>query len=148
MEDCNEMSTPLPLKMRLSSKDCPTTAEAHAESAKLPYCTLVGKVMYLATTTRPDIAYIVRELAKYMSNYGSAHWNTAKHLLRYLQATRSLGLVLGYLNKPYPLFRAFTDSNCAGAELRKSISGYVMKIGNSTVAWNLKQLLRDEPDTT
>lgn len=29
--------------------------------------------------------YAVRDLAKFMSSYGHAHWAAAKHLLRYLQ---------------------------------------------------------------
>ena len=83
--------------------------------------------------------FAVRELAKFMTNYGVTHWNAAKHLLRYLQGTRARGLVLGHADEPYPLFRGFTDSDWATGEGRKSVSGYVMMIGNSPVAWSSKQ---------
>lgn len=69
----NSTSTPLPPKALLSTSQCPKTDSEREEMKHVPYCTLVGKVMYLATTTRPDIAYAVRELAKFMSNYGAAH---------------------------------------------------------------------------
>ena len=38
--------------------------------------------MYLATCTRPDIAHAMRELTRFMSNYGRNHFAAAKHLLR------------------------------------------------------------------
>ncbi len=139
MDTCNAVSTPLPAKTRLTTDDCPKTDAERELVKKYPYCTLVGKVMYLATTTRPDIAFAVRELAKFMSNYGQQHWIAAKHLLRYLSGTRSLGITLGNIDQPYPLFRAFTDSDWASGEGRRSVSGYVMLMGDSPVAWSSKQ---------
>jgi hypothetical protein len=41
--------------------------------------------MYLANCTRLDIAFAVHELAKFMSDYGTKHFEAAKHLLHYLQ---------------------------------------------------------------
>lgn len=70
---CNAVQTPLPSKEQLSSDQCVKTDAEKLEMKNVSYCTVVGKVMYLATTTRPDIAYAVRELAQFMSNYGSAH---------------------------------------------------------------------------
>lgn len=139
MEHSNAVSTPLPPKTHLTADDCPKTDEERAEMASVPYCAVVGKVMYLANTTRPDLSFAVRELAKFMSNYGKAHWDAAKHLLRYLQGTRSLGLVLGNVDEPYPIFRGFSDSDWAGGEERKSISGFMMVIGNSPVVWCSRQ---------
>jgi hypothetical protein len=72
---------------RLNIEMCPKTETEINDAKNLPYKELVGKLMYLATCTRPDIAYTVRELAQFMSNYGAAHWAAAKHLLRYLQGT-------------------------------------------------------------
>ncbi len=139
MESCNAVSTPLPAGIRLSADDCPKTAEQREAMRDKPYCAVVGKVMYLATTTRPDIAYAVRELAKYMSNYGEPHWAAAKHLLRYLQGTRSKGIILGHRDLEYPLFRGFTDSDWGMGDQRKSISGYVIMLGDSPIAWSSKQ---------
>lgn len=139
MEGCNSVQTPLPGNGRLSIDDCPKSDKERDLLKKEQYCTLVGKVMYLATTTRPDIAFAVRELAKFMSNYGHKHVLAAKHLLRYLNGTRSLGITLGNIDQPYPLFRGFTDSDWASGEDRRSISGYVMMIGDSPVAWSSKQ---------
>jgi hypothetical protein len=84
MENCNSVKTPC-LSYHLSTDMCPKNDEERLAAAKLPYCAIVGKVMYLSTCTRPDISFAVRELAKFMSNYGTKHFEAAKHLLRYLQ---------------------------------------------------------------
>jgi hypothetical protein len=53
-------------------------------AAKLPYCTIVGKCMYLSNCTCLDISFAVYELTKFMLNYGPKHFEATKHLLQYL----------------------------------------------------------------
>ena len=138
MENCNSTTTPCP-KWRLTSSMSPSTDEERDAIASLPYSTLVSKCMYLATCTRPDISYAVRELACYMSNYGQRHFDAAKHLLQYLQGTRSRGVVYGKTPNPYPLFQAFADSDWAMSEGQRSISGFVIECASAPIAWSSKQ---------
>jgi hypothetical protein len=137
MENCNPVT--VPMISRLSIDSCSKTASEQEEAAKLPYKELVGKLMYLATCTRPDIAFAVRELAKFMSNYGPGHWMAAKHLMRYLQGTRTVGLIYGNKDDPYPIFKALTDSDWAQGESRKSVCGYIVEMGGGPIAWSSKQ---------
>jgi hypothetical protein len=74
-----------------------------------------------------------------MSNYGIRHYDAVKHLLRYLQGTRSRGLVYGQVPDPFPLFRAFADSDWAMSEGRMSISGFVIECAGAPIAWSSKQ---------
>src|SRR5216684_4141097 len=69
MEHCNAVKTPCP-SYHLTSAMCPLNAEQCKVAAQLPFCTLVGKCMYLTNCTWPDISYVVCKLAKFMSNYG------------------------------------------------------------------------------
>ena len=138
MESCNLTTTPCP-KWHLTSDMSPSTDEERTSAASLPYCALVGKCMYIATCTRPDISYAVRELARYMSNYGQQHYDAAKHLLRYLQGTRSRGLVYGQTPNLYPLFRAFSDSDWAMSKGRRSVSGFIIKCASAPIVWSSKQ---------
>lgn len=138
MEFCNSTVTPCP-KWRLTTNMCPTTDEERQRAAQLPYCAVVGKCMYLSTCTRPDISYAVRELARFMSNYGPRHYDAAKHLLRYLQGTRSRGLIYGQTPDPFPLFRVFADSDWAMSEGRRSVSGFIVECGGAPIAWSSKQ---------
>ena len=48
--------------------------------------------MYAQVCTRPDIAFPVRVLERYLSNPGYEHWKATKKVLRYLQATKDFAL--------------------------------------------------------
>ena len=49
-------------------------SEAEAlEMCQYPYISIVGSLMYLALTTRPDIAYTAGVLARFNSNSGLPH---------------------------------------------------------------------------
>ncbi|XP_037491202.1 secreted RxLR effector protein 161-like [Jatropha curcas] len=59
----------------------------------VPYASVVGNLMYAQVYTRPDIAYIVGVLNRYLSNLGPMHWISVKHVLRYLQKTKDYMLI-------------------------------------------------------
>ncbi|CAI7891023.1 unnamed protein product [Closterium sp. NIES-53] len=85
-------STPLPIVHSLSA---PPSDESVEPSG--PYPELVGCLMYLMTCTRPDLAYPLSLLARYMApdRHRKVHWDAAKRVLRYLCSTSGMGLVLG-----------------------------------------------------
>jgi hypothetical protein len=56
---------------------------------------LVGALACLALGTRLDIAFATSLLARFSHNPGRAHWDAAKHILKYLKGTRALRLRLG-----------------------------------------------------
>ncbi|CAI7800895.1 unnamed protein product [Closterium sp. NIES-54] len=61
------------------------------------YSELVGCLMYLMTCTRPDLAYPLGLLARYVApgRHRKVHMDAAKRVLRYLCSTSGMGLVLG-----------------------------------------------------
>ncbi|CAI7839659.1 unnamed protein product [Closterium sp. NIES-54] len=62
-----------------------------------PYPELVGCLMYLMTCTRPNLAYPLSILARYVApgRHRPEHMAAAKRVLRYLCSTSGMGLVLG-----------------------------------------------------
>mmetsp|Transcript_25584 Transcript_25584/g.63382 ORF Transcript_25584/g.63382 Transcript_25584/m.63382 type:complete len:259 (+) Transcript_25584:798-1574(+) len=91
-------TSPLPLGLRLTKDMGPKTEDEAREALKLPYRELVGSLLYSAVTVRPDIAYATKELTKFYSCWGrthqiGTHFKHACHVLRYLKATASRGLV-------------------------------------------------------
>ncbi|CAI7762696.1 unnamed protein product, partial [Closterium sp. NIES-53] len=60
-----------------------------------PYPELVGCLMYQMTCTRPDLAYPLSLLARYVApgSHQKVHWDAAKRVLRYLCNTSGMGLV-------------------------------------------------------
>lgn len=51
------------------------------------YASVVGSLMYDMVCTRPNIAYAVGVLSKYMSKLGKEHWTVVKRVFRYLHGT-------------------------------------------------------------
>ena len=49
-----------------------------------PFREVLGKLNYLAITTRPDISYSVSVLSRYSNQYGEIHWQSVKRVLPYL----------------------------------------------------------------
>ena len=80
--------------------------------------------MYAMVCTRPDIAYAVGVVSRFMTNPGEAHWNAVKWILRYLKGTSRSCLCFGSGD---PVLQAYTGADYAGdADSRKSTSGYLM----------------------
>ncbi|CAI7828699.1 unnamed protein product [Closterium sp. NIES-54] len=84
-------STPLPTGQSLSAPPLDESIEPSG-----PYPELVGCLMYLMTCTRPDLAYPLSILARYVApgRHRKVHWDAAKRVLRYLCSTSGMRLVL------------------------------------------------------
>jgi hypothetical protein len=48
--------------------------------------------MYAMVATRPDIAYAVGIVSRFMQNPGRPHWNAVNHIFRYLVGTQDYGI--------------------------------------------------------
>ncbi|CAI7919253.1 unnamed protein product [Closterium sp. NIES-54] len=85
-------ATPLSTRHSLSALPSDESVEPSG-----PYPELVGCLMYLMTCTRPDLAYPMSILARYVApgRHRPEHMAAAKRVLRYLCSTSGLGLVLG-----------------------------------------------------
>ena len=63
--------------------------------SQTPYQELIGSLMYLAISTRPDIVFTVNQLCRFLDCYGTAHREAAKQVVHYLKGTHGFQLVLG-----------------------------------------------------
>jgi len=114
MENCKLGSTPMELNKRLSRDMCPKKNEECTYMKNILYLKAVGSIMYLATTTCPDIAYAVGTLARFRSNPGLEHWATVKHLLQYLQGTANHALTYSPDHTSSKIFTTFSDADHSG----------------------------------
>ncbi|GKB52526.1 retrovirus-related pol polyprotein from transposon TNT 1-94, partial [Tanacetum coccineum] len=66
----NEKSVKMPLggHFKLSLKDCPVRDCDVERMSKVPYVNAIGSLMYLMVCTRPDIAYAVSVVSRYLAN--------------------------------------------------------------------------------
>ena len=81
------LSTPLLSYVKLSKQDCPVSEEDKAEMDKVPYVSAKGILMYEMIAARPNIAFQVGVVSKYMSNPDKKHWEVVKGIMGYLKAT-------------------------------------------------------------
>jgi hypothetical protein len=104
-----------------------------------PYSQLVGSLMYLSVTTRPDISFVVGALARFMSCPTSTHWQAAKDVLRYLEGTKDYGLVFGGSSNDLSLV-GFCDADYAGdLDTRRSTTGYIFTLNGAAISWQSKR---------
>ena len=90
MEQCTPKSTPMAPGSRLVRADCPEKGKEDKKIIK-EYQQLVGALLYLSAWTLPEIAFVVNQYAKFMSNPGPTHLVAAKHILCYLKGAPKLG---------------------------------------------------------
>ena len=101
--------------------------------AKVPYSSAVGSLMYAMICTRPDIAYAVGVVSRYMSNPGKKHWEAVKGIMRYLKGTKGMRICFGSKEACVDGYR---DADYAGdMDKRKSTSGYVFMFNGGAVSW-------------
>ena len=95
------------------------------------YQSAVGKLIYLATTTRPDIAFAVSNVAKFTSEPTEQHWTAVKHILRHLVGTVNYGLLFIKKEESFSFSGDITD--------RKSTSGYIFKLSGGSISWRSRK---------
>ena len=122
----------------LNEQMCPQTAEETARMAKLPYKSILGQVLFIAITARPDLATAVSACGKFAHKPGKEHWLALMRILSYLQGTKDLELVLGGCATSITL-SAYSDADWAGdLDRRKSRSGYIILMNESPIIWSWK----------
>ncbi|CAI7783338.1 unnamed protein product [Closterium sp. NIES-54] len=100
------------------------------------YPELVGCLMYLMTCTRPDLAYPLSLLARYMApgRHRKVHWDAAKRVLRYLCSTPGMGLVLG--GQGSVVLTGHSDASWANDQAtERSSLGYTFSLGFGSIPW-------------
>lgn len=132
MEDCKDASTPAATGQTLTRPE-----PSHIPDPRIPYQSLIGSLMYLAVCTRPDIAHTVSHLSQFNNCYTEDHWTAAKHVLRYLKGTKSLGLKYSSAGKG-PV-HGYADASHASCFDRKSYSGMVFLHMNAAVCWESRK---------
>jgi transposase InsO family protein len=127
---CKNRATPLNAGISLS----PVTVENDDDDNAPQYRALVGSLLYIANCTRPDIAFSVGMLCRFMSKPGMEHYKAAISVVKYLSGTTSIGL--NYTKGAQSLL-GYCDSDLGGdLGARKSTSGYVFMLGGACVSWS------------
>nr|GFB77868.1 retrovirus-related Pol polyprotein from transposon TNT 1-94 [Tanacetum cinerariifolium] len=104
--------------------------------SKVSYANTVGSLMYLMVCTRPDIAYAVSIVSRYLANPGKSHWEAVKWILKYLRGTANVGLIYGTNHCNHMDVTGFVDSDYAKDPNKdRSITGYAFLVQGCVVSW-------------
>ncbi|CAI7803608.1 unnamed protein product [Closterium sp. NIES-54] len=101
-----------------------------------PYPELLGCLVHLMTCTRPDLAYPLSLLARYVApgRHRKVHWDAAKTVLRYLCSTSGMGLVLG--GRARVVLTGHLDASWVDdLATQRSSHGYTFSLGSGSVSW-------------
>lgn len=136
LEDAPPLSVPAEPGLVLGPHQCPKTPEEFKEMENVPYVRGVGKLMYYYVATRPQIGYIIRVLAQFMSNPGRVHWEALKRVIRYVKGIKDHWLTLGGGEEG---LEGFTDADFASQTDRHSISGFAFRYNGGAISWSSKK---------
>ena len=135
MEDCHGIKTPADPNNRLIKE----TAPDKTFMDRIPYRDAVGKLLFLALCTRPDISFAVNQVAKHCESFGNAHWTAVKRIIRYIKDTSELGLIYKRTERDDPSkirITAYSDASYAeDKDTRRSTSGVLAFVESCPVIW-------------
>ncbi|CAI7773161.1 unnamed protein product, partial [Closterium sp. NIES-53] len=134
-----QFSSPQPTPLSTGhSLSAPPSDESVEPSS--PYLELVGCLMYMMTCTRPDPAYPLSLLARYVApgRHRKVHWDAAKRVVRYLCSSSGMGLVLGGRG-PVVLTGHADASWVDDSATQRSSQGYTFSLGFISVSrWSTR----------
>ncbi|CAM9891516.1 unnamed protein product [Choristocarpus tenellus] len=116
------------------------TDEEELDQRYKPYRTILGKLMFLAGMTQPDLSNSVRELERYAASPCDRHLKGLQHVLRYLAGTTKVGI-------HYPAGGEMDNGGLVGygdsdwgndTASRRSVTGYLILVNGAPVAWKSK----------
>jgi len=147
--DCTPVDTPCEANLHLAASDSPPLDKRDAEVV-CNYQQLIGACMYLTCFTLWDCSFEISQCPRFMSNPGPTHIAAAKRILRYLAGTRSLGITYNQGDMDPSLLSvevetgpnqlsASADADHAGADDRRSVSGWAIMLAGAMIAWSSKR---------
>nr|GEU67987.1 aconitate hydratase 1 [Tanacetum cinerariifolium] len=139
MKDLGEAEVILGIRIKRENND-PTVKFRHNKEtleSQLEYSRAIGCLIYVMTSTRPDIAFAVRKLSRYTSNHSALHWQALGRVFQYLKRTIDYGLT--YSGHP-SVIEGYFDARCINnMEDHSSTSGWVFLLGGGAISWASKK---------
>jgi hypothetical protein len=133
MESFNKVCNPIVPGCKLIKNENGKACDARQ------YKQMVGSLMYLLAT-RPDLAYVVCLVARFMDRPIEMHFAAVKRVMRYVKGTLDHGILYRHITNQSLKLLGWSDSDYAGdLDDRKSTSGYVFMLGTGAISWSSKK---------
>ena len=128
---CNASATPMEMKLKLLKEGTTPAVDA------TEYRSLIGSLRYLCNS-RPDLAYAVGYLSRFMEAPRQEHLAAVKRVLRYVAGTVHWGVHYRPAGRreTAPQLTGYSDSDLAGdVNDRKSTGGLIFFMAGGPIAW-------------
>jgi len=141
MVDCNVKPTPTKSEGPLGSD-----VNGRPASKSWSYASVIGMLLYLASNSRPDIAFAVHQCARFTHSPKASHEEAVLRIMRYLQGTKDNGLIFRPNMKAISV-DCYVDADFAGLwgheddqdpVCVKSRTGYVITVADCPLLWASK----------
>ncbi len=137
MSSCNAASNPCVTGTQFTKQDCPMETENNPLTKD--YRSLIALLNFISCWTRPDVAFTVNKLCKFMGNPGETHWKQLKHLIRYMAGTQEWGLSFDMSGSKEQGLLGYSDSSFGDCpDTGRSTLAYVFLYQNATLSWYSK----------
>ena len=124
MTNCTPKQVPISKSIKLKP------AEGEPDS-NIPYRSIVGKLIFLSCTTKPELSNVASYLGRFSSCYDDKHFRVAKNVLKYLKYSLDECLVFKTPNKDKMKIHGFSDSTWHSHHDGKSQAGWVIMFGDN-----------------
>lgn len=94
-----------------------------------------GSIMFLRVETRPNIAYAMLVVSRFVKNPSYLHSKVVKTVFCYLKATKDVGITYGREQGGDLIIKGYSDSNWTSDYVtRKSTSGFIFILNGGPVS--------------
>ncbi|XP_070015768.1 secreted RxLR effector protein 161-like [Nicotiana sylvestris] len=101
------------------------------------YQRLIDKLLYLIIT-RPDIAFSVQTLSQFLHQPKKSHLEATLRVVKYVKNQTGHGVLLS--SKADNGITAYCDADWSACPYsRKSVTGFLVKFGDSLISWKSKK---------
>ena len=140
MQDAEPVAKTCEPGMHLQADDSPPLCDRDPKTVR-DYQACIGSLMYLGVFTRGDCAFGINQCARFLNNPGPSHIAADKRILRYLAGTSSLGWTYRRTHKTVManMLSASADTDRAGADNRRSVSGWAVMLSGAAISWASKR---------
>ena len=123
----------VPLKVRVKLEEF----DKDEETESWPFRELVGGLLRLAISTRPDISNAVRSVARYYSAPKAVHWKSALGILAYINGTCGFGITYQRGTTVGISLEVFADADYASSRAtdKRSVSCGTIMCTGACVCW-------------
>lgn len=129
MTNCKETATPMETNFQIDTEH---------EEISASYREIIGSMMYVVTTSRPDLMYGIAYLCRVLDKPIEQTWKAAKRMLNYLKGTREIGLE--YKKSNNITIEGYSDADWGGHKLdRNSVSGSIIFYPGNPISWFSKK---------